>query len=99
MRRPAKLIERDAEQECAEEPGAKADAGIQSNRCPAISRGGGGEHAGSEIRKVALHNKADNHGKPEHGEIRQHRGEAECGGYDGGQRLFGQAARDSNGLG
>jgi hypothetical protein len=28
------LVERDAEQECAEEAGAKADAGIEPDRCP-----------------------------------------------------------------
>jgi hypothetical protein len=34
LRSPAKLVERDAEQECAEEAGAKADAGIEPDRCP-----------------------------------------------------------------
>ena len=32
VRRPAELIERDTEQERAEEPGAKADAGIEPDR-------------------------------------------------------------------
>jgi hypothetical protein len=35
------------------------------------------EHARSEIRKVALHDEAGNHGEPEHGDVRQHRCEAE----------------------
>jgi hypothetical protein len=63
LRRPAELVKRDAEQERPEEPRAKADAGIEPDRCPSVPRGGNGEHAGSEIRKVALHDETDSHGK------------------------------------
>jgi|HubBroStandDraft_6_1064221.scaffolds.fasta_scaffold1337551_2 hypothetical protein len=37
---PAKhwLLKRDAEQEGPEEPGRKADAGIEPDRCPAVPR-------------------------------------------------------------
>ena len=77
LRRPAELVERDAEQKCPEEPGAKADAGIEPDRCPSVPRGGNGEHARSEIGKVALHDEAGNHGKRKHGDVGQHRGEAE----------------------
>src|SRR2546423_11330221 len=62
-RRPAELIERDAEQKRSQEPGAKANAGIEPDRCASVPRGGNGEHAGSEIGKVALHDEAGNHGK------------------------------------
>ena len=41
---PPELVERDAEQEGPEEPSRKADAGIEPDRCPSISRGGNGEH-------------------------------------------------------
>jgi hypothetical protein len=60
---PAELIERDAEQKRAEEPGAKADAGIEPDRCPSVSRGGHGEYARREIRKISLHNGAGNDGQ------------------------------------
>src|SRR5947209_8042860 len=33
LRSPAELVEREAEQECGEEAGAKADAGIEPDRC------------------------------------------------------------------
>jgi len=49
LRSPAELVERDAEQECAEEAGAKADAGIEPDRCPQVTRDGDGKHARSEI--------------------------------------------------
>jgi hypothetical protein len=77
LRGTAKLVERDAEQECAEEAGAKADAGIEPDRCASVSRGGNGEHTRGEIGKVALHDEAGNHGNAEHRDIGQHRREAE----------------------
>src|ERR1700730_11470174 len=52
LRCPAELIERDAEQECPEEPAAKADAGIQPDRCSSVPRGGNGEYTRSEIEKL-----------------------------------------------
>jgi hypothetical protein len=60
LRRPAELIERDAEQKCSEEPSAKTDARIESDRCSSVPLGGNGEHARSEIGKVALHDEAGN---------------------------------------
>jgi len=57
--------------------GAKADAGVEPGRCSQITRGGNGEHARGEIRKVALYDEAGNHGKSQQGDVGQHRGEAE----------------------
>src|SRR4051794_4031796 len=63
LRRPAELIERDAEQKRTQESRAKADARIDPDRCPSETWGGNREHARSEVRKVALHDEAGNHGK------------------------------------
>jgi hypothetical protein len=76
------LIERDAEQECAEEPAAKADAGIKTDRRPSVPRGGDGEDTRSEVGEVSLHGEANDDRQPYDRDVRQHRGEAE------------QAARD-----
>jgi len=38
LRCPAELIERDAEKKCSEEPAAKADAGIETDRCSSVPR-------------------------------------------------------------
>lgn len=48
LRYPAELIERDAEQERAEECGAKADAGIQPDRRPPVL--GSGDCEEPEVR-------------------------------------------------
>jgi hypothetical protein len=63
LRCPAELIERDAEQECPEEPAAKADAGIHPDRCSSVPRGGNGEDTRSEIGEVALYDEAGDHGQ------------------------------------
>src|SRR5207245_1866248 len=39
LRRPAELIKRDAEQKRPQESRAKADAGIEPDRCPSVPRG------------------------------------------------------------
>jgi hypothetical protein len=69
VRRSAELFERDAKEERSEEPGAKADSGIEPNRCPSQPRGSNGEHARSEIGKVSLHDEADHHGQCERGDV------------------------------
>ena len=63
LRRAAELIERDAEQQCAEKAGAKADTGVEPDGCSQITRRGNGEHTRREIGKVALHDEAGNDGK------------------------------------
>src|SRR5262252_6612630 len=47
-RRATELIEGDAEQQGSEEPRAKADAGIEPDRCPSLPRGGNSEYARGE---------------------------------------------------
>src|SRR5262249_61374874 len=42
LRGTAELVERDAEQQRSEEAGAKADAGIQPDRCSQVTRSGYG---------------------------------------------------------
>src|SRR6266481_4842169 len=63
LRCAAELIERDAEQECPEEPAAKADAGIEPDRCSSVPRGGNGEDTRSEIGEVALYDEAGDQGQ------------------------------------
>ena len=57
------MIERDAEEKCSEEPAAKADTGIQPDRCSSVPRGGDGEDTRSEIGEISLHDEADDHGQ------------------------------------
>src|SRR4029077_7952014 len=76
LRYPAELIERDAEQERAEECGAKADAGIQPDRRPPVLGSDDCEEPEVRFEKLPCTMKPAITEESEHGDVRQHRGEA-----------------------